>query len=156
MTREEALAEALQGILDIGKRDMTNPKYDGFFDSARAALALPAEPPSMSSDNSRAKAEALARKVANECENTIYFREVDVLETGVNELKALVASNCARKFAPVLEKLYEALEASPKSNTDCQACREWREMRDAALALFEQPDSTEVKPPDWTGGDFIC
>lgn len=40
--REKRLAEALQGILDIGKRDMTNPKYDGFFQSAREALALPA------------------------------------------------------------------------------------------------------------------
>jgi hypothetical protein len=29
---------ALQGILDIGKRDMTNPKYDGYFEAARQAL----------------------------------------------------------------------------------------------------------------------
>jgi len=36
--REAALREALQGILDIGKRDMSNPKYDGYFDAAREAL----------------------------------------------------------------------------------------------------------------------
>ena len=34
----DRLREALQGILDIGKRDMTNPKYDGYFEAARAAL----------------------------------------------------------------------------------------------------------------------
>jgi hypothetical protein len=32
------MLEALQGILDIGKRDLTNPKYDGFFASAEAAI----------------------------------------------------------------------------------------------------------------------
>lgn len=36
--REAALREALQGILDIGKRDMSNPKYDGYFATAREAL----------------------------------------------------------------------------------------------------------------------
>ena len=35
----DRLREALQGILDIGKRDMTNPKYDGYFEAAEAALA---------------------------------------------------------------------------------------------------------------------
>jgi hypothetical protein len=33
------LREALTGILEIGKRDMSNPKYDGYFDTARAALS---------------------------------------------------------------------------------------------------------------------
>jgi hypothetical protein len=33
------LRECLQGIIDIGKRDMTNPKYDGYFESAQQALA---------------------------------------------------------------------------------------------------------------------
>lgn len=32
------LREALQGILEIGKRDMTNPKYDGYFEQAQQAL----------------------------------------------------------------------------------------------------------------------
>lgn len=32
------LVAALAAILEIGKRDMTNPKYDGYFDEARAAL----------------------------------------------------------------------------------------------------------------------
>lgn len=31
--------EAIQGLLDIGKRDLTNPKYDGYFESLRNALA---------------------------------------------------------------------------------------------------------------------
>ena len=35
----ERLREALSGILGIGKRDMTNPKYDGYFDDAKEALA---------------------------------------------------------------------------------------------------------------------
>ena len=35
-----ALREALCGIIDIGKRDMSNPKYDGYFDTARALLAV--------------------------------------------------------------------------------------------------------------------
>ena len=34
----QATVEALQGILDIGKRDMTNTKYDGYFEAAEAAL----------------------------------------------------------------------------------------------------------------------
>ena len=34
----DRLREALQGILEIGKRDMTNPKYDGYFEAAQAAL----------------------------------------------------------------------------------------------------------------------
>jgi hypothetical protein len=33
------LLEALQGIIEIGKRDLSNPKYDGFFTTARAAIA---------------------------------------------------------------------------------------------------------------------
>lgn len=36
--RESMLRKALQGILDIGKRDMTSPKYDGYFEAARQAL----------------------------------------------------------------------------------------------------------------------
>lgn len=37
--RVAKLRETLQSILEIGKRDMSNPKYDGYFDEARAALA---------------------------------------------------------------------------------------------------------------------
>lgn len=33
------LFEALRGILEIGKRDMSNPKYDGYFEEAKKALA---------------------------------------------------------------------------------------------------------------------
>ena len=33
------LLEALQGIIDCGKRDLTNPKYDGYFIDAEAAIA---------------------------------------------------------------------------------------------------------------------
>jgi hypothetical protein len=32
------LREALEGIITIGKRDMSNPKYDGYFEAAREAL----------------------------------------------------------------------------------------------------------------------
>jgi hypothetical protein len=35
----DVLRDALQGIIEIGKRDLSNPKYDGYFESARAALA---------------------------------------------------------------------------------------------------------------------
>ena len=34
-----ALEQAATSLLEIGKRDMSNPKYDGYFDSLRAALA---------------------------------------------------------------------------------------------------------------------
>jgi len=30
--------EALDGLLSIGKRDLTNPKYDGYFEECRSAL----------------------------------------------------------------------------------------------------------------------
>ncbi len=40
ITAAPDLLEALQGILEIGKRDMSNPKYDGYFNTARAAVAL--------------------------------------------------------------------------------------------------------------------
>lgn len=33
------LMDALRGLLEIGKRDLSNPKYDGYFDAARAAVA---------------------------------------------------------------------------------------------------------------------
>lgn len=33
------LREALGGLIEIGKRDLTNPKYDGCFELARAVLA---------------------------------------------------------------------------------------------------------------------
>lgn len=36
--RESMLRNALRGILDIGESDMTNPKYDGYFEAARQAL----------------------------------------------------------------------------------------------------------------------
>ena len=38
------LREALGGIIEIGKRDMTNPKYDSYFEKAHAALASSAAP----------------------------------------------------------------------------------------------------------------
>ena len=34
-----ALLEALVGIVEIGKRCLTNEKYDGYFEAARAAIA---------------------------------------------------------------------------------------------------------------------
>lgn len=33
------LLEALQGFVEIGKRNMENPKYDGYFEAARAAIS---------------------------------------------------------------------------------------------------------------------
>jgi hypothetical protein len=36
--QNQALREALQDILEIGKRDMTNPKYDGYFEKAKQLL----------------------------------------------------------------------------------------------------------------------
>lgn len=36
--RDEILS-ALSGLIEIGKRDMTNPKYDGYFETARAVIA---------------------------------------------------------------------------------------------------------------------
>lgn len=33
------LLEALKGILEIGKRDMSNPKYDGYFEFAYEVIA---------------------------------------------------------------------------------------------------------------------
>jgi hypothetical protein len=33
------LLAALKNIIQIGKRDMSNPKYDGYFEAARAAIA---------------------------------------------------------------------------------------------------------------------
>lgn len=39
MAAAPELLAALVGILEIGKRDMSNQKYDGYFDSARAAVA---------------------------------------------------------------------------------------------------------------------
>ena len=39
MADRAELLEALQGIIEIGKRDLSNPKYDGFFTTARAAIA---------------------------------------------------------------------------------------------------------------------
>ena len=38
------LLAALRGIIEIGKRDMSNPKYDGFFEFARAAIAKAVQP----------------------------------------------------------------------------------------------------------------
>jgi hypothetical protein len=36
--RVENIRQALQAIIDIGKRDLRNAKYDGYFESARKAL----------------------------------------------------------------------------------------------------------------------
>ena len=33
------LLAALRGIIEIGKRDLSNPKYDGYFEEARTAIA---------------------------------------------------------------------------------------------------------------------
>lgn len=33
------LLAALEGLISIGKRDLSNPKYDGYFEAARAAIA---------------------------------------------------------------------------------------------------------------------
>lgn len=34
----QKLRAALEGIVSIGKRDLTNSKYDGYFEAAREAL----------------------------------------------------------------------------------------------------------------------
>lgn len=34
----ENTVKALAGVIEIGKRDMTNSKYDGYFDEAKQAL----------------------------------------------------------------------------------------------------------------------
>ena len=41
----ERIEQALRAILEIGKRDMSNPKYDGYFEEAREALDAPVEQP---------------------------------------------------------------------------------------------------------------
>lgn len=86
--------------------------------------------PSEKISESKSKAAALARRLAG--------KGYKLWEEGPchHPQCGCVTEYEVRQFAPVLEKLYEALEASPKSTLDCQACREWREMRDTALALF--------------------
>lgn len=37
--RCEILTQALSGIIEIGKRDMSNPKYDSYFEAAKETLA---------------------------------------------------------------------------------------------------------------------
>ena len=32
------LLEALQNLVEIGKRDLSNPKYDGYFEAAKTAI----------------------------------------------------------------------------------------------------------------------
>lgn len=32
--------QALRAIIEIGKRDMSNPKYDGYFETAKTALGM--------------------------------------------------------------------------------------------------------------------
>jgi hypothetical protein len=48
MDNTEQVVQALRAILEIGKRDLSNPKYDAYFDSAKEALrahdAASAEP----------------------------------------------------------------------------------------------------------------
>lgn len=34
----EELLEALEGLVEIGKRDLSNPKYDGYFEAAKKAI----------------------------------------------------------------------------------------------------------------------
>ena len=34
----DAVTNALEAILEIGKRDMSNPKYDGYFQTAKEAV----------------------------------------------------------------------------------------------------------------------
>lgn len=38
MSSHNRVLRALQGIIEIGKRDLSNPKYDPFFEEAKAAL----------------------------------------------------------------------------------------------------------------------
>lgn len=39
--KAQTLRAALEGIVSIGKRDMTNSKYDEYFEAAREALKTP-------------------------------------------------------------------------------------------------------------------
>ena len=41
LERVHSLEEALRSILEIGKRDMTNPKYDSYFETAEQLLNPP-------------------------------------------------------------------------------------------------------------------
>lgn len=36
--RIEKLEEALRGLLELGRKDTSNPKYDGYYEAARAVL----------------------------------------------------------------------------------------------------------------------
>lgn len=42
--RETRVEAALRSIIEIGKRDLSNPKYDAFFEEAAAALAATTTP----------------------------------------------------------------------------------------------------------------
>lgn len=43
MSNEKILREALEGLVDIGRKDTSNPKYDWFYTAAKAALATTAQ-----------------------------------------------------------------------------------------------------------------
>ena len=93
------------------------------------------------SDESKAKAEALARRLAEKGYKLWQEGPCHDPQCGC------VTEHEVREFAPVLEKLYEALDSANKfgfggCHPRDSLCRKMR----AALALFEQPDSTEVKP----------
>lgn len=38
ISKANQLLEALQGIIEIGKRDLTNPKYDHYFKTAKEVI----------------------------------------------------------------------------------------------------------------------
>ncbi len=42
--KNEELENALRGIIEIGKRDMSNPKYDGYFEEAKEVLSKLSNP----------------------------------------------------------------------------------------------------------------
>lgn len=87
------------------------------------------------SDESKAKAEALARRLAE--------KGYKLWEEGPchDPQCACVTVYEVRQFAPVLEKLYEALVRAKENRGERDkvliAC-------ESGLALFDQPDSTEA------------
>jgi hypothetical protein len=138
--------QALRAILEIGKRDMSNPKYDGYFDAARAALPRSDGPQASRSSASTEAPDDILARVANYFEHGGFFNPELMDPQKVKQLLMDLADEIRRLRVEHTRAIlhYTAKGYAAGENTNA---KHWRERAEKAEAALASPSPAPVAEP---------
>lgn len=151
----ERVAAALRGLLEIGKRDTTNPKYDGFWNEARAALAAQGQSASPAGVRITSGDRLDLLYAADWCEGRIGAADPDQLRKTGAVLRRLADSPTGVPDADarwLLAQLrHNHNEFSHDYIKDEQRCDVCKRIKSIAMKLTAAPNysDTDSKRLDW-------